>query len=196
MILCKQEEKGVPLNAEQGDWLDDTDEEPNKQELEAHYMYMEKIHEVLIADSGPTYDVELLEKLKKANASLTHELNECIYALAESNDIRDRCISALHDQDIEFEKYKKYKKCQLEKEEVERKYKGTLCLLAQKKHDLNEALKTQAYETFRFKEKIAELVHQSSLEHIRYDRLRKEKENLKKDFKIREEKDIDKLIAL
>ncbi|GJR79546.1 ribonuclease H-like domain-containing protein [Tanacetum coccineum] len=28
-----------------GDWLDDTDEEPDKQELEAHYMYMAKIQE-------------------------------------------------------------------------------------------------------------------------------------------------------
>ncbi|GJQ98953.1 hypothetical protein Tco_0521938 [Tanacetum coccineum] len=36
-------EKGVPLRAEQGDWLDDTDEEPAEPELEAHYMYMAKI---------------------------------------------------------------------------------------------------------------------------------------------------------
>ncbi|GKG44668.1 hypothetical protein Tco_0486106, partial [Tanacetum coccineum] len=42
-MLCNQEEKGVLLNAEQGDWLDDTDEEPDEQELEAHYMYMAKI---------------------------------------------------------------------------------------------------------------------------------------------------------
>nr|GEX13567.1 hypothetical protein [Tanacetum cinerariifolium]GEX22947.1 hypothetical protein [Tanacetum cinerariifolium] len=43
MMLCKQVEKGVPLSAYQGDWLDDTDEESDEQELEAHYMYMEKI---------------------------------------------------------------------------------------------------------------------------------------------------------
>nr|GEZ57560.1 hypothetical protein [Tanacetum cinerariifolium] len=45
MMLCKQEEKGVLLNVEHGDWLDDTDEEPDEQELEAHYMYIEKIPE-------------------------------------------------------------------------------------------------------------------------------------------------------
>ncbi|GJR21371.1 hypothetical protein Tco_0969898 [Tanacetum coccineum] len=39
MMLCKQEEKGVPLNAEQGDWRDGTDEEPDEQELEAHYKH-------------------------------------------------------------------------------------------------------------------------------------------------------------
>ncbi|GKA65565.1 hypothetical protein Tco_0765272 [Tanacetum coccineum] len=36
MLLCKQAEKGVPLQAEQADWLEDTDEEVNEQELEAH----------------------------------------------------------------------------------------------------------------------------------------------------------------
>ncbi|GKA84834.1 retrovirus-related pol polyprotein from transposon TNT 1-94 [Tanacetum coccineum] len=62
MMLCKQEEKGVLLSADQGDWLDDTDEEPNEQELEAYYMYMAKIQEVLTEESGPTFDAEPLEK--------------------------------------------------------------------------------------------------------------------------------------
>ncbi|GJW10537.1 LTR copia-type gag-polypeptide [Tanacetum coccineum] len=43
MLLCKQAEKGVPLQAEQADWLADTDEEIDEQELEAHYSYMAKI---------------------------------------------------------------------------------------------------------------------------------------------------------
>ncbi|GKC92862.1 hypothetical protein Tco_1158304 [Tanacetum coccineum] len=137
-----------------------------------------------------------LKHLKKANASLIHELNECKYALKESNDIQDRCRSALHDHEIELEKYKKYKNCQLEKEEVERKLKETLGLLTQQKFHSDEALKMQAYETFQFKEKNAELVHRSSLEHTRYDLLRKENKQLKKDFKIRQEKDIEKQIAL
>ncbi|GKA50859.1 hypothetical protein Tco_0744055 [Tanacetum coccineum] len=52
MLLCKQAEKGVPLQAEQADWLADTDEEIDEQELEAHYSYMEKIQVVPTADSG------------------------------------------------------------------------------------------------------------------------------------------------
>ncbi|GKC14971.1 hypothetical protein Tco_1011753 [Tanacetum coccineum] len=43
MFLCKQAEKGVPLQAEQADWLVDMDEEIDEQELEAHYSYMAKI---------------------------------------------------------------------------------------------------------------------------------------------------------
>nr|GEV67220.1 hypothetical protein [Tanacetum cinerariifolium] len=45
MLLCKQAEKGVPLQAEQSDWLADTDEEIDGQEFEAHYSYMAKIQE-------------------------------------------------------------------------------------------------------------------------------------------------------
>nr|GEV32586.1 retrovirus-related Pol polyprotein from transposon TNT 1-94 [Tanacetum cinerariifolium] len=42
ILLCKQEEVEFQLNAEQADWRDETDDEPEDQELEAHYMYMEK----------------------------------------------------------------------------------------------------------------------------------------------------------
>nr|GEV17096.1 hypothetical protein [Tanacetum cinerariifolium] len=66
MMLCKKESKGIPSSAKQSEWLLDTDEEPNEQELEAHYMYTTKIQEVLhVSDdnSGPTYDVEPLEKV-------------------------------------------------------------------------------------------------------------------------------------
>nr|GEZ32806.1 hypothetical protein [Tanacetum cinerariifolium] len=47
MLLCKQAEQGVLLQAEQSDWLANTEEEINKQELEAHYSFMEKIQEVV-----------------------------------------------------------------------------------------------------------------------------------------------------
>ncbi|GJW94924.1 RNA-directed DNA polymerase, eukaryota [Tanacetum coccineum] len=62
MLLCKQAEKGVQLQAEQSDWLADTDEEIDEQELEAHYSYMAKIQEVHNADSGT--DSEPLEHVQ------------------------------------------------------------------------------------------------------------------------------------
>ncbi|GJV53867.1 hypothetical protein Tco_1449608 [Tanacetum coccineum] len=62
MLLCKQAEKGVPLQAEQSDWLADTDEEIDEQELEAHYSFMAKIQEVPTADSGT--DTEPLEQVQ------------------------------------------------------------------------------------------------------------------------------------
>ncbi|GJZ50521.1 retrovirus-related pol polyprotein from transposon TNT 1-94 [Tanacetum coccineum] len=70
MMLCKHEEKCVPLSAEQSDWLQTTDEESDEKELEAHYLYMAKIQEVLqVTDdnSGPTYDTEPMERVSTNN---------------------------------------------------------------------------------------------------------------------------------
>nr|GEU95187.1 hypothetical protein [Tanacetum cinerariifolium] len=62
MLMCKQAKKGVPLQAEQYDWLADTDEEIDEQELEAHYSYMAKIQEVPTANTGT--DSEPLEQVQ------------------------------------------------------------------------------------------------------------------------------------
>ncbi|GJY67536.1 retrovirus-related pol polyprotein from transposon TNT 1-94 [Tanacetum coccineum] len=67
ILLCKQEEVGFQLNAEQADWRDDTDDEPEDQELEAHYLYMAQIQEVTpdAADNpGPIFDAEPLQKVQ------------------------------------------------------------------------------------------------------------------------------------
>nr|GEZ27194.1 hypothetical protein [Tanacetum cinerariifolium] len=66
MLLCKREEAGIQLNAEQADWRDDTDDdELEDQEMEAHYMYMAQLQEVSpdAADSGPIFDDEPLQKV-------------------------------------------------------------------------------------------------------------------------------------
>ncbi|GJW47386.1 retrovirus-related pol polyprotein from transposon TNT 1-94 [Tanacetum coccineum] len=132
MMMCKQAEQGVPLQAEQADWLAGTDEEIDEQELEAHYSSMVKIQEVLPEESSSTeqpleqkddsnvtpdssnkcnndnqvdqnaaecvderaalanltLDTEenktILKKLKKANASLTQELKKCRTNLDET----------------------------------------------------------------------------------------------------------------
>ncbi|GKB66688.1 retrovirus-related pol polyprotein from transposon TNT 1-94 [Tanacetum coccineum] len=70
MLLCKQEEAGVQLNAEQADWKDDTDDESDDQELEAHYMYMAQIQEVTpdpVDNSGPIFDDEPMHKVQNNN---------------------------------------------------------------------------------------------------------------------------------
>ncbi|GJT64378.1 ribonuclease H-like domain-containing protein [Tanacetum coccineum] len=52
MMMCKQAEQGVPLQAEQADWLADTDEEIDEQELEAHYSFMAKMQRSLPEESS------------------------------------------------------------------------------------------------------------------------------------------------
>nr|GFB08422.1 hypothetical protein [Tanacetum cinerariifolium] len=66
MLLCKQKEAGIQLNAEQANWRDDTDDdELEDHELEAHYMYMAQLQQVSLdaADSGPIFDDEPLQKV-------------------------------------------------------------------------------------------------------------------------------------
>nr|GEY01409.1 hypothetical protein [Tanacetum cinerariifolium] len=62
MLMCKQTEKCVLLQAEQANWLEDTDEEIDEQELEARYIYMAKIQEVPTTDSrtdtGPLEQIQ------------------------------------------------------------------------------------------------------------------------------------------
>nr|GEY09249.1 hypothetical protein [Tanacetum cinerariifolium] len=68
MLLCKQEEARIQLNAEQADWRDDTDyDELEDRELEAHYMYMAQLQEVSpdATYSGPIFDDEPLEEINQ-----------------------------------------------------------------------------------------------------------------------------------
>ncbi|GJR44372.1 hypothetical protein Tco_1312475 [Tanacetum coccineum] len=70
MLLCKQKEVGVQLNAEQADCKDDTNDESDDKELEAHYMYMSQIQEVTpdpVDNSGPIFDDEPMHKVQNNN---------------------------------------------------------------------------------------------------------------------------------
>ncbi|GJT72160.1 retrovirus-related pol polyprotein from transposon TNT 1-94 [Tanacetum coccineum] len=192
MTMCKQAEHGVPLQAEQADWLADTDEEIEWNRIEAHYSYMAKfmrtspeessstgqpLEQVQNHDESNVYDnvrrhseqpksindtyvlkkddsnltpdssnictndnqvdqnaaecVDeraalanltldtkenkiILKQLKKANASLTQELEKCKTNLDETNSAlgeaiscRDSCLIALQNKQNEFDKYLK-----------------------------------------------------------------------------------------
>nr|GEZ13539.1 hypothetical protein [Tanacetum cinerariifolium] len=201
MLLCKQAEKGVSLQAEQADWLEDTDEENDERHV------VEKHDSNVIPDSSNMCDNDnqanqnadecddervvlatsianlkldtdenkkIQNQLKKTNTSFSHELEECKSALKE-------CKSSL-------EKYKIFQDCTNEKDTVERKLYETLGLLAQKEHDIKEGLKIKAYEVSAVKEKHDELVKQSLLTKSSYEGLVKEKNKVIKDLKLKEEK--------
>nr|GEV16729.1 hypothetical protein [Tanacetum cinerariifolium] len=91
MLMCKQAEKGVPLQVEQSNWLANIYE----QKFEAHYSYMGKIHEVPTADSG--IDTEPLEQVQNdaeynVFANMRHHSeqlestsNTCLVEMDDSN---------------------------------------------------------------------------------------------------------------
>ncbi|GJZ94281.1 hypothetical protein Tco_0666484 [Tanacetum coccineum] len=59
--LTEEDGKLVPVMQKQADWKDDTDDESDEQELEAHYMYMAQLQEVTpdsVDTSGPILNDE------------------------------------------------------------------------------------------------------------------------------------------
>nr|GEW02835.1 hypothetical protein [Tanacetum cinerariifolium] len=109
---------------------------------------------------------KIQKQLKKANTSLAQELKEYKSLLEESNRTRDRYLGALHDKEIELAKYTRYNDCPIEK------------------------------DSLTLEEKNYELVKQNSFTTSRYESLIKEKNNVIQDFKLKEEKDLEKLIAV
>nr|GEW03517.1 retrovirus-related Pol polyprotein from transposon TNT 1-94 [Tanacetum cinerariifolium] len=104
MLLCKQAEKGVPLQAEQAAWLEDMDEEIDEQELDAHYSFMAKIQETKFerykALNDRTVDYDKLER----------KLNKTLRVLAQKDvDIKEGLkvkayeilvVKEKHDEDL------------------------------------------------------------------------------------------------
>ncbi|GJV35761.1 hypothetical protein Tco_1408238 [Tanacetum coccineum] len=244
--------KGVPLQAEQANWLADTDEEIDEQELEAHYSFMAKIQEVLPEESSSTeqpleqvqnndennvfankrqhsernaaectdervalvnlianltLDTEenkmILKQLKKANASLTQELKECRTnldetgrALGEATSCQDSCLIALQNKQNEFKKYIAFNDQTIDYEILQTKLNETLGLLARKDIYIKEGLKTKAYEISVVNQKHDELVKRSLLTKSQFEGQLKEKTKVISDLKVKEEKDIDKMIEM
>nr|GEV50404.1 hypothetical protein [Tanacetum cinerariifolium] len=211
MLLYKQAEKGVPLQAEQYDWLADTDEEIDEQELEAHYSYMAKIQEVPTADTGTDFeplekndqnDVEsddehvalanLIANLKldvDENKKIQKQLKKANTTLAqelkECKLFLQKLVKlwAFNDRTIDYEK-------------LERKLNETLGQLAQKDIEIKEGLKLKAYEILVVKEKHDELIKHSLLTKSHYEGLVKQKTKVITDLKLKEEHDTDKMLSM
>ncbi|GKB71192.1 integrase, catalytic region, zinc finger, CCHC-type containing protein [Tanacetum coccineum] len=155
-MMCKQAEYDVPLQAE---WLADTDEEIDEQELEVHYSFMAKIQEnntaecaderVTLANLIANLNLDtkenktILKQLKKANASLTRELEECktnldetSRALREATSCRDSCLIALQNKQNELEKYIAFNDRTIDYDILQTKLNETLGLLDRKDIDI------------------------------------------------------------
>ncbi|GJX58444.1 retrovirus-related pol polyprotein from transposon TNT 1-94 [Tanacetum coccineum] len=252
MMMCKQAEQGVPLQAKQANWLVDTDEEIDEQELEAHYSFMVKILEVLPEESSSTEqpleqvqnndennvfanerqhfknnttecadehvalanlianltldtkeNKTILKQLKKANASLTQELEECktnldetSRALREATSCWDSCLIVLQNKQNELERYIAFNDRTIDYDILQTKLNETLGLLAHKDIDIKEGSKTKAYEILVVNQKYNELVKRSLLTKSQFEGQLKEKSKVILDLKVKEEKDIDKMIEM
>ncbi|GJW16647.1 retrovirus-related pol polyprotein from transposon TNT 1-94 [Tanacetum coccineum] len=112
----------------------------------------------------------ILKQLKKANASLTQELEKCKTNLDETNLVlwgrplmSDSCLIASSNQTNEFEKYKAFNDRTIDYEILQTKLNETLGLLALKDIEIKEGLKTKAYEISVLDQKHDDLVKKSLL---------------------------------
>nr|GFA06924.1 hypothetical protein [Tanacetum cinerariifolium] len=168
MLLCKQAEQGVPLQAEQYDWLADTDEEVDEQELEAHYSYMAKIQEVPTADSGN--DSEPVEQVQNV-VGYNVFANDFQYS-KQSESVSNTCLVETDDRNVSPDS-------------------PDMC-----EDDIQNDQTDEESDDELVKERHDELMKQSLLTKSRYEGLVKQRTKVITDLKLREEHDIEKMLSM
>ncbi|GJU70055.1 hypothetical protein Tco_1256314 [Tanacetum coccineum] len=132
----------------------------------------------------------ILKQLKKANASLTQELEKCKTNLDETNSAlgeaiscRDSCLIALQTKQTELEKYTALNDRTSDYKILQTKLNETLGLLALKDIEIKEGLKTKAYEISVVNQKHDELVKKSLLTRSQLEGYLKENKKVISDLK-------------
>ncbi|GKC25465.1 hypothetical protein Tco_1027615 [Tanacetum coccineum] len=172
MLLCKQDEAGFQLNVEQAEWRDDTDDEPEDQELEAHYLYENNRGE---ADQ----DDDDLARERDFLASLIEKLKCEIDETKDRNKLFESSNKTLVEKlKSEIEDFKNNNKCL---ESSNNHFKEANIVIAK-----NNQLMFKDLKKFQAKLDRYHYVNYAS----------KKKEAQIKFYKTREDKEIEKVIAL
>nr|GEY29728.1 hypothetical protein [Tanacetum cinerariifolium] len=199
MLLCKQEEAVIQLNAEQADWRDDTDDKSKDQELEAHYMYMAQIQDVSpdAADSRSIFDTEPVAQLDQNDddndldneRELLASLIEKLKCEIDDNKNRNKFLETSK-QELEIRNDAEYASkveihCvksrgdlisyKMESQKSFNKYTQTI-------NDLNQTISKMKKKLSTYQETIS-ILSQAKEAHIKL-------------YKTREDKELDKVIAL
>ncbi|GJZ61308.1 retrovirus-related pol polyprotein from transposon TNT 1-94 [Tanacetum coccineum] len=204
MMMCANKLKqGVPLQAEQLIGLTEESSSTGQPLEQVDQNAAECVDErAALANliANLTLDTEenktILKQLKKANASLTQEMEKCKTNLDETNSAlgeaiscRDSCLIALQNKQNEFEKYKAFNDRTIDYEILQTKLNETLGLLALKDIEIKEGLKTKAYEISVLNQKHDELVKKSLLTRSQLEGYLKENTKVISDLKVKEDKD-------
>nr|GEV96316.1 hypothetical protein [Tanacetum cinerariifolium] len=199
-------------NTKQADWRDDTDDESEDQELEAHYMYMAKLQEVSpdAADSGPIFDTEpakdehnvIIDSLDMSYDSEQINQNDEDVDLVNERELITSLIEKLKCEIDESKNRNKFfetsnkvlvEKLKGEIEDFKNKNKSLELSNNQFKEATNKLSKTNKLLYDDFKKSQAELKRLDSLEYASEMELKCAKIKLYKSLK---DKELDKVIAL
>ncbi|GJY21439.1 hypothetical protein Tco_0394005 [Tanacetum coccineum] len=199
MLLCKQKESGVQLNADQADWKDDTDDESDDQELEAHYIEQDDQDDTDELDQERDLLASLIEKLKcdiedfktkiKSLESLNNHFKEANNELSKTNQLMFKDLKKFQ---AELNKYhdvnyasKVEINCTQAKGDLKTykiEFEKSSNEYTRKINDLNQTISDMKKELF---------AHQKTI-----SIMSQEKEAQIKLYKTREDKELDKVIAL
>nr|GEX91843.1 hypothetical protein [Tanacetum cinerariifolium] len=149
MLLCKQAEQGVSLQAEQYDWLADTDEEIDDTDSEPltqvqndagynmfandlqHSEQSESISNTCLVETDDSNVIP--DSPDMCNDDIQNDQND-----VESDD--EHVVLANSKLDTEFEKYKAFNDCTIDYDKLERKLNENLRQLAQKDIEIKEGV--------------------------------------------------------
>nr|GFA67841.1 hypothetical protein [Tanacetum cinerariifolium] len=205
MLLCKQEEAGFQLNAEQADWKDDTDDESKDQELEAHYIehpeqsksihntypIEQDEHNVIIDSLDMSYDREQIDQDDDNDLDNEHDL---IASLIEKLkcEIDD---SKNHNKFLETSNKVLVDKLKCEIKDFKTKNKSLESSNNRFKEANNELSKTNELMYIDLKKFQAELDRRNDVKYASkiYDQ---EPSMVAEDDEMSKDKEIDKLMAL
>nr|GEV51869.1 hypothetical protein [Tanacetum cinerariifolium] len=205
MLLCKKEEAGIQLNAEQADWRDDTDDdELEDQELEVHYMYMAQIQEVSpdAAKSRPIFDAEPLQKVSNDDHynvfSIESAHPEQSKSVHDTYLIKQDAHNVIIDSlDMSYYREEIYQNNDNNDLDNERELLASLIKKLKREIDesknCNKVLETSNKVLI---EKLKEMKNKLSAHQETVSILSQQKEAQIKLYKTREDKELDKVIAL
>ncbi|GJR37997.1 hypothetical protein Tco_1213681 [Tanacetum coccineum] len=213
MLLCKQEEAGIQMSAEQVDWRDDTDDEPDDQELEAHYLYMAQIQEVIpdAADnSGPIFDAESLQKDDQDDNDDLAKERDLLASLIEKlkceiNDSKNRNKLLESSNKILVDKLT----CQIEDfKNTNKSLESSNTRFKEANNELSKTNQLMFKDLKKFQDELAkrhDVNYMSKISDMKKELvahqetisiMSQQKEDQKKFYKTREEKELEKVIAL
>ncbi|GJY74580.1 hypothetical protein Tco_0479011 [Tanacetum coccineum] len=189
MLLCKQEEAEFQLNVEQADWKDDTDDESDNQELEAHYIEQDDQDDTDELNQERDLLASLIEKLKSEiddGKNRNKFLETSNKALVDKLKVDVQRFQAEHDKyhDVNYASKVEIDCAKAKGDLLSYKIKSEKSSneYTQKINDLNQTISDRKKELFTHQETISIMS--------------REKEAQIKFYKTREDKELDKVIAL
>nr|GEV54682.1 retrovirus-related Pol polyprotein from transposon TNT 1-94 [Tanacetum cinerariifolium] len=198
MLMCKQAEQGVPLQAEHYDWLEVPTADSGTDSKPVEHVQNDAGYNVF------ANDLQHYEQSKSVSNTCLVETNDSNVILDSPDMCEDDIQNEQNDvesdnertKQTEFEKYKAFNDRTVDYDKLKRKLNEALGQLAHKDTVIRKGLKTKAYELSVVKEKHNELMKQSLLTKSHYEGLVKQNTKVITDLKLREEHDTEKILSI